>query len=120
MARSKRTRYPDASSLMMQAPMVMWMRMPLLFFEMAAWRPGHRAVEAERAVVEKIAAGFETVGKVQAQTWAVWANAWGSALSGAGRPCDAASAGLQSIMQAGIEPYARRVAGNAVRLTGKR
>lgn len=103
--------------LLLQAPMVMAMRMPLFYMEMARWRPGGRIVESERAVVEKMAAGLETMGKVQAEVLSGWGRAWMDAMSGTAVTCKSVTDQWEKIAETAMEPYARRVSSNATRLS---
>ena len=107
----------QGAALMAQAPAVVMMRLPILFLEFAGWTPGRRQVESERAVAEKMAAGFETIGKVHAEVMGVWGKAWIDALSGTFVTQAGMAAHVETVTNTSLEPYARRVNRNVKRLT---
>ena len=102
-----------AATMMIQAPLVIWMRLPLLFIEMAKpWSPGSRR-ESERAAVEKFAAGFEAAGKLQIELAGLWTQTALAMLSGTFTPKAVSG---ERYRATAVEPYARRVKANASRL----
>ncbi|MFZ2099591.1 MAG: hypothetical protein WAU86_03405 [Oricola sp.] len=103
---------PHASALLFQAPVVMMLRLPLLYADMARAMAGGRVRESERAVVEKIGAHLESAGKLHAELSGLWVKPMFSALTPGALLSH--SAKLPEIV---LEPYARRVLGNARRLT---
>jgi len=97
---------------LMQAPMVMWMRMPILLGERLS------GAESQRAVSEKAAASVE--GAIAAQialagaAFSFWPDIW------AGRvPALLSGAALQRSCDAALKPSGRRVKANLRRLSRK-
>ena len=118
MARATRKGSADAlaATIMFQAPLVIWMRVPLLFMEMARpWAPGSRR-ESERAAIEKLAAGMEAAGKLQIELAGLWTETVLGMLSGTWMAGTGNASRAEKYRATAIEPYARRVRGNASRL----
>jgi len=115
-AASKSPMFSHLSALMAQSPMVIWMRMPLLLAEMTRWSPGRRSVESERAVIEKMSAGLEAAGKLQIEFARLWAETAIGMMSGRAMPGTTAALRIDHYQETALEPYARRVRGNASRL----
>ena len=104
---------PVAMTLALQAPLVVWMRMPMIFMEMATGPAARRRPELERAVSEKIGAVAESAGSLHVEAARWWTQMLLGAMSGsiATQPF-----GWERHWAAALEPYSRRVKGNAVRL----
>jgi hypothetical protein len=105
----------DVSGLAL-APMVIWARMPILWYEALNPDPSRRN-ETNRMVVEKIAAAQE--GMVAANLAVAQATfEAGFALMAGSSPARETRKAAERIMQAGLAPAARRVRANARRLSG--
>lgn len=114
-ARRNRTANTHAAAIMAQAPLVMWMRLPLLLMEMARpWGGGSRS-ESERALTEKIGAGMEAAGNLQIELVSLWTETALGMMSGA-TSGPVAALHTERLQKAALEPYARRVRANASRL----
>lgn len=112
---TKRKKATAAADLML-APWVIVMRMPLLMLE-GSRNPWRRAVELEKAVVEKAAAAFESAGVAQAELAQASIRAWGDMANG--RAFDHAGMlnAWSDLADAAMAPAARRVRANYRRLS---
>jgi hypothetical protein len=107
-------RKDDLSGLMF-APIVVWARMPILWYEAMNPDPSRRN-ETNRMVVEKIAAAQE--GLVAAQFMIASATfEAGVAIMAGTSPQRATGRAADKVMRAGLAPVARRVRANARRLS---
>lgn len=114
-------RVPASADMMALAPMVAWSRMPQLVFEQV-WpsMAGSRKPEGERAVFEKMAAVMEGYGAMNAEIAHASFRLWMHALGGERMDTAAAARAWQDIVDASMQPSARRVRANYKRLVGKR
>ena len=116
--RSSGGRFPPGAELMMLSPMVVAMRLPLVWWELATPHfHRHRArPEGHRAVFEKAAALVESYGVAQSEIARSAARFWIAALSGEAPDPVRVSRSLTDLADASIEPHARRVRANYRRL----
>ncbi|MEM1376424.1 MAG: hypothetical protein AAGG69_03450 [Pseudomonadota bacterium] len=117
-AKSSYRSLPPGTDMMMLAPFVISLRMPMVMWEMATpYFSRYRAKgEGSTAVVEKSAAVFESYGAMQAEIMQSWARMWFGAMSGDVPDAKTISHAFQDIVDAGIEPAAKRVRANYRRL----
>lgn len=108
---------PVAMTLAFQAPLVIWMRMPLLFAEISTGSVSRRRPELERAVSEKVGALAESAGTINIEAVRLWTQLAFGAMSGS---LAAGPLGWQRHWAVALEPYSRRVKGNAARLQRRR
>lgn len=117
-ARSSFGRTPPTTDLMWLAPMVIALRMPVLWWEIATpfFASRRRRPEGHRAVFEKAAAVAESFGVVQAEIAHATARLWIGALAGEAMDAARMSRSFNDIVDASFEPHARRVRANYRRL----
>lgn len=112
----------DHADWLLQAPFVVAMRMPALWWELATpyWAPRRKGEEAHRAIIEKAAAVVESHGAAQAQFAGASVALWLEAVSGRQPDPQALARAMQDIADASVEPHARRVRANYRRLRAAR
>lgn len=98
------------------SPLVMAMRMPQMMFEVTWPWYGARKHEGEKAVFEKAAAIFESYGAVQAEMMQAYMFASIGAWGGQTPDPKAFAQAWQDIIDAGLQPSAKRVRANFKRL----
>jgi hypothetical protein len=108
-------RNDDVSGLVL-APMVIWARLPILWYEALNPDPSRRS-ETNRMVVEKIAAAQEGMLAANLAVAQATFDA-GFAMMAGSSPARETRKAAERIMQAGLAPAARRVRANARRLSG--
>jgi hypothetical protein len=108
-------RKEDVSGLVL-APMVIWARLPIIWYEALNPDPSRRS-ETNRMVVEKIAAAQEGIVAAQLAVAQATVDA-GFALMAGSSPARETRKAAEKIMTAGLAPAARRVRANARRLGG--
>lgn len=108
------------TDLMFLSPMVMMMRLPMLYTDaLSPWTSTSRD-EGHRAVAEKAAAVLEGIGSAQAEMMQAWTRIWFDAMRGEAIDTKSMARSFQDITDASLEPSARRVRANYKRLSGKR
>lgn len=117
-SRARRTRVPPMSDLIVMAPMVIALRWPMLWWEMATpyFASRREGAEASRAVVEKTAAIAESYGVAQAQMALAASRFWIGVLAGERADPASVSRSVNDVLDAAFEPHARRVRANYRRL----
>lgn len=116
MATSKRARHVPmarATEGLLLAPMVAWMRMPLLALE--AQKSGFSGVETGRAVAEKAAAAAEGIAGAQLAYLQAAIQFWPEVLSGR-TPSMLNGVAAERSLAAALSPASRRVRANFRRL----
>lgn len=111
-------RLPPGAELLMLSPMVMAMRLPMVWWELSTphFSARRERPEGHRAVFEKAAAVVESYGAAQAEIARSAALFWIDAFSGAMPDPARLSRSLTDLADASIEPHARRVRANYRRL----
>ena len=117
-AKSSYRALPPGTDVVMLAPFVVSLRMPLVMWELATpYFARHRdTAEGRRAVVEKSAAIMESYGSAHAELMQSWTRIWLGALSGEVPNPRIISRAVQDVVDAGVEPAAKRVRANYRRL----
>ncbi|MEL6436232.1 MAG: hypothetical protein AAFP99_05490 [Pseudomonadota bacterium] len=117
-AKSSYKTLPPGTDMMMLAPFVVSMRMPALMWEAMTpqWSSKRKAPEAQKVLVEKAAAVMESYGAMNAEIMQLWSRIWLHSISGDVPNPQVISHAVQDIVDAGIEPAARRVRANYRRL----
>lgn len=112
---------PTGSDVMFLAPHVMAMRMPALFWEMATPHFSHKRDRSESmtAVIEKSAAILEGYGHAHAELLQTWASIWIGGINGQVPDAGKMARAAQKVIDAGMEPTARRVRANYRRLASQ-
>lgn len=115
-------RLPLASDVLTLSPMVIAMRLPMVWWELATPQFATRRADAEghRAVFEKAAAVVESYGATQAQIAQATARFWIGAIAGEKPDAALVSRSVNDIVDASFEPHARRVRANYRRLLAAR
>ncbi|MEL6921938.1 MAG: hypothetical protein AAFO77_13130 [Pseudomonadota bacterium] len=117
-AKSTYDALPPGADMMVLAPLVVALRMPLLIWEMATPHfARYRANgEGNTAVIEKSAVVFESYGAMQAEIMQSWSRIWLGVMAGDVPSASVISHAVQDIVDAGMEPAAKRVRANYRRL----
>ena len=110
--RKRRPRSQIDANLLL-APMVIWLRMPLLIGEAA--QAGIGGVEGARAVGEKLEAAVEGIFAAQLSIWSSAINFWPSVVVGTA-PSTLIARSFEDFTQAVVAPSGRRVRANYLRL----
>lgn len=105
----------DLASSLMLAPMVMWLRMPLLASEANA---GAGGVETMRAVTEKGMAVVQGVAAAQASVAGAAMRFWQELLSGR-TPSMLNGVAVEQALHAALKPAGRKVKANYRRLSAR-
>ena len=100
------------------APMVVAMRLPVVWWEMATpfFSAHRREQEGHRAVFEKAAAIAESYGATQAEIAQATVRLWIGVMAGEVPDATLVSRSFNDIVDASVEPHARRVRANYRRL----
>lgn len=117
-AKSSYKTLPPGTDVVMLTPFVVSLRMPFVMWELATpYFARHRySAEGNRAIVEKTAAIMESYGSVHAELLQSWARIWLGAMAGEVPNAKIISRAMQDVVDAGVEPAAKRVRANYRRL----
>ena len=109
---------PPGADLIALTPFVVSLRMPFLMWELATpqFTRYRGSAEGRRAVIEKSAAIIEGYGSMNAEIMQSWTRIWLGAMVGDLPDAQIISRAYQDIVDAGIEPAAKRVRANYRRL----
>ncbi|MEL6201016.1 MAG: hypothetical protein AAFR39_01520 [Pseudomonadota bacterium] len=117
-AKSSYKALPPGADVLMLAPFVVSLRMPFMMWELATpYFDRHRdSPEGRRAVIEKTAAIMESYGSINAELMQSWTRIWLGAMAGDVPDARIISRAFQDVVDAGMEPAAKRVRANYRRL----